>query len=508
MAADLELLSYLLLLLVLAISLLWFKCKRSAGTRQLHLPPAPWALPVIGHLHHLAGALPHHALRGLARRHGPLMLLRLGELEVLVASSPAAAREIMKTQDATFASRTVTSMLQLAYRGAEGVVFAPYGDGWRQLRKICTQELLSAGRVQSFRAVREEELGGLLCAVADAASSFSPVNLDERLSAYVAESTVRAIIGSQFRQRETYLQMLQDSLKIVPGMTLPDLFPSSRLVLLLSSVPRRMEYNRQRMNCLMDTIIQEHHQEAGRKDKDKDLLDVLLRLQKEAMGSSQSPLTTENINIVLMDLFGAGSETSATVLQWAMAELMRNPRVMRKVQDEVGRALAGHDKVTEATLPGLHYMRLVIKETLRLHPPSPLLLPRRCGGTRTQVLGFDVPEGAMVIVNAWMIGRDPAYWDDPDEFSPERFDQNGRDFKGVDFEFIPFGAGRRICPGMAFGLAHIHLALAAMVYHFDWKMPDGMEPKDLDMTESFGITTQRKSKLVLVPVPRVPVLAQ
>jgi cytochrome P450 len=203
-------------------------------------------------------------------------------------------------------------------------------------------------------------------------------------------------------------------------------------------------------------------------------------------------------------MFGAGSETSATTLQWAMAELMRNPRVMRKAQDEVRRALAGHDKVTEDKLSNLHYLPLVIKETLRLHPPAPLLLPRRCGSA-CRVLGFDIPEGTMVIVNAWAIGRDPAHWEAPDEFSPERFEENGRDFRGTDFEFIPFGAGRRMCPGVAFGMAHVELALAALLFHFDWELPGGAAAEELDMSEAFGVTTQLRSDLVVVAVPRVPV---
>jgi cytochrome P450 len=201
-------------------------------------------------------------------------------------------------------------------------------------------------------------------------------------------------------------------------------------------------------------------------------------------------------------MFGAGSETAATTLQWAMAELIRNPRVMRKAQDEVRRHFAGEGKVTEAGLAGLDYLRVVIKETLRMRPPAPLLLPRVCGGP-CQVLGFEVPEGAMVIVNAWAIGMDPAHWDAPEEFAPERFERNGRDFKGADFEFVPFGAGRRICPGMAFGLAHVEIALAALLFHFDWELPGGMAAEDLDMTEQFGVTTSLWSDLVVVAVPRV-----
>ncbi|CAD6247808.1 unnamed protein product [Miscanthus lutarioriparius] len=502
MAADLPL--YQLLAILLGIPLILFTTTRRPRAGALRLPPGPWALPVIGHLHHLAGALPHRALRDLARRHGPLMMLRLGELSVVVASSPDAAREILRTHDTAFASRPTGPMQELAYRGARGVIFAPYGEGWRQLRKICALELLSARRVQSFRPIREGEVGRLLRSVA--ASSSSPVNLSQGIAAYVADSTVRAIIGSRFKHRDAYLRMLQEGLKIVPGMTLPDLFPSSRLALLVSRVPGRIERHRRGMQRFIDTIITEHRENRAsakeEDDDDEDLLDVLLRLQKEV--DSRDPLTTENIKTVMLDMFGAGSETSATTLQWAMAELMRNPRVMRKAQDEVRRALADHGKVTEDRLTSLRYLPLVIKETLRLHPAAPLLLPRECGSP-CQVLGFDIPEGTMVIVNGWAIGRDPAHWDNPDEFVPERFDRGERDFKGTDFEFIPFGAGRRMCPGMAFGLAHIELALAALLFHFDWELPGGMAAERLDMTEAFGITTGLKTDLVLVAVPRVPV---
>nr|CAB3449117.1 unnamed protein product [Digitaria exilis] len=483
MAVDLPL--FLLLALLLAIPVTLFTARRSASRGNgaaVRFPPSPWALPVIGHLHHLAGgALPHRALRDLARRHGPLMALRLGELRAVVATSPAAAREIMKAHDAAFASRPLSPMMELGYHGADGIIFAPYGEGWRQLRKICALELLSARRVHSFRHVRADELRRLLLSVDAAAAVASPaVNLGELVAAYVADATVRAIIGSRFRERDEYLRLLQEGLKIMPGMTLPDLFPSSRLARIVSSVPGRLKNHGRRMREFIDTIIEEHQEsKISREDGDQeeDLLDVLLRLQKEV--DFQYPLTNDNIkNILLSEAQG---------------------------QDEVRRVLAGHNKVTDDMLANLHYLSLVVKETLRLHPPAPLLLPRKCGSPSCQVLGFDVQEETMVIVNAWAIARDPEHWERPDEFWPERFEQGGRDFKGSDFEFIPFGAGRRMCPGMAFGLAHIELALAALLFHFDWELPGGMEEEELDMTEAFGVTTQRQADLVLVPIPRIPV---
>ncbi|CAL5061131.1 unnamed protein product [Urochloa decumbens] len=501
--ADLPL-HLLLIPLLAAIPLLYLRrSTRVHGQGSaLRLPPSPWPLPVIGHIHHLAGgALPHRALRDLARRLGPLTLLRLGEIRVLVASSADAAREIMRTHDLAFATRPMSPMGKaLLGEGSYGIVFAPYGDGWRQLRRICTTELFSARRVRSFRAVREDEVRRLLRSVA-ASSPPSPVNLSEMLSAYVADAAVRAIIGSRFRDRETFLRLLERRVMVTPMSSLPDIFPSSRLAMLLSPAPRLMKREREKTMTFIDTIILDHQENRAAGVDEEDLLDVLLRVQRE--DKLDPPLTTENIKAVIIDIFAASSETSATTLQWIMAELVRNPRVMRKAQDEVRRVLAGQDIVTEDNLSDLRYLPLVIKEALRLHPPATLLLPRECRSP-CRVLGFDVPVGAMVLSNAWAIGRDPSYWDAPEEFMPERFEASEVDFRGTDFEFIPFGAGRRMCPGIGFGLANMDLALASLLYHFDWELPDGTEPGELDMTEATGITTRRLSHLRLIPTVRVP----
>jgi cytochrome P450 len=208
--------------------------------------------------------------------------------------------------------------------------------------------------------------------------------------------------------------------------------------------------------------------------------------------------------LYIQDLLGTGSETAATTLQWIMAELVRNPRAMQKAQDEVRHVLDGHDKVTYDDLGQLRYLHLVIKEALRLHPPAPLLFPRECRRA-CRVLGFDVAKGTMVLVNAWAISRDPEHWAMmPEEFVPERFEDSEVDFKGTDFEYTPFGAGRRMCPGMAFALVNVELVLASLLYHFDWELPPGIEPADVDMTEESGVTVRRLQDLVLRPIVRVP----
>ncbi|CAM0901874.1 unnamed protein product [Alopecurus aequalis] len=508
---------YLLLLPLLAIVSLLCLNRRRAAVR-LRLPPSPWALPVLGHLHHLVQDVPHRAMRDIARRHGPLVLLRLGGLPVVVASSAEAAREILVSHDVDFATRHKSRMVRHSIaRGDEGIIWAPYGDEWRQIRKICTVELLSARRVHSFRPVREEEAGRLLRAVAASRgtvvggarsskswSRHSVVNLSELLTAYAADSSVRAIIGSRFKDRDAYLEILQRGLKLFAGMSLRDLYPSSRLAMLVSRRPGQMRQHGKKVDAFMDAIIREHQENRAAAEEEEDLLDVLLRIQRD--GDLLIPLRTENVKRAVGDMFAGGSETAATTLQWTMTELVRNPRVMRKAQDEVRRTLVGQTKVTEASLEDLNYMRLVIKEALRLHPPAPLLLPRECRSDGCQVLGFDVPKGTRVLVNAWAISRDPAHWDAAEEFVPERFEGGGAfDFKGSDMEYTPFGAGRRMCPGMAFGLANMELALAGLLYHFDWEMHGGVDAKELDMTEEMGVTVRRRHDLLLVPVVRVPV---
>lgn len=193
-----------------------------------------------------------------------------------------------------------------------------------------------------------------------------------------------------------------------------------------------------------------------------------------------------------------------------MAELMRHPAALRKAQAEVRHVLARQNRVPEDALPKMHYLQLVIKETLRLHAAVPLLLPRECQEETRGVLGYDVPKGAMVLVNAWAIGRDSASWGpDAEEFRPERFEDGSVraevDFRGTNFEFVPFGAGRRICPGIALGLAVMELGLASLLFHFDWALPGGAVPEELDMTEGLGITARRKNDLWLQTTISIPV---
>uniref|UniRef100_A0A8R7R8U6 Premnaspirodiene oxygenase n=1 Tax=Triticum urartu TaxID=4572 RepID=A0A8R7R8U6_TRIUA len=360
---------YLLALLPLLYLIRLYRASFGPRNHGLRLPPGPWQLPVIGSLHHLFGALPHRALRDLSRRHGPLMLLKFGENPVIVASSAEAAKEIMKVHDSIFSTRPLSSSVKVMNELGRGIAFAPYSDHWRQMRKICFLELLSTKRISSFQPIREEEATRLIRSVSSASQLEVVVNLSKMLAMYVTDTTVHAIMGGRFKEQDTLLHYVDEAVRLVGGFSLPDLFPSSRLALALSSTLRKSRVFRESLMAFMDRVIGEHLERTSSDEQhQEDLIDVLLRIQGE--GNLQSPLTMDSIKAVIFDLFSGATETATTTLQWAMAELMRNLSVMSRAQAEVRAAFMGQMKVSEEGLGELRYLQCVIKETLRLHTPG------------------------------------------------------------------------------------------------------------------------------------------
>lgn len=200
------------------------------------------------------------------------------------------------------------------------------------------------------------------------------------------------------------------------------------------------------------------------------------------------------------DLFVAGTDTTSNTLEWAMAESLKNPEIMKKAKAELEEVIGKGKVLDEADIQRLPYLRCMVKETLRIHPPVPFLIPRRVDQD-VEVCGYTVPKNSQVFVNAWAIGRDPETWPNPLEFRPERFFDSEVDMKGRDFELIPFGAGRRICPGLPLAVRMVPVMLGSLLNSFNWKLEGGKGPKDLDMEEKFGITLQKALPLMAVPVP-------
>ncbi|KAL6205378.1 hypothetical protein ACLB2K_022638 [Fragaria x ananassa] len=469
-----------------------------------NLPPGPRELPFIGNIHQLAGSLPHRSLRNLANKYGPLMHLRLGEISTVVVSSAEFAREVMKTHDVTFATRPYLLAADIVNYNCTNIVFAKYGDYWRQLRKICTLEVLSPKRVQSYRPIREEEMLNLIKWIASKARS--PINLTEKIYSSTYTITTRAAFGKKSKYHEEFIDCVKEGIQLGGGFDLADVFPSYRLLHMITGLRPKLERLHKKTDRILENIIKElrdkETSKGGESETQEHLIDVLLKFHEDN-GSLEFTLTTDNIKAVMMDIFGAGSETSATAVDWAMSEMVKNPQIMKRAQDEVREVFNRLGHVSETGIKEMKYLNSIIKETLRLHPSAPLLIPRECRET-CEIGGYEIPVKTKVVVNGWAIGRDPKYWTEPERFYPDRFLDSSVDFRGTNFEFIPFGAGRRMCPGITYGLANVELPLAMLLYHFDWKRPDGKKHEDLDMTEAFGITVGRKENLCLVPIPYHP----
>ncbi|WCJ33057.1 cytochrome P450 family 71 subfamily B polypeptide 34 [Euphorbia peplus] len=487
------------LFFILLVLKLWSKLKNKNSN---NLPPGPKKLPVIGNIHQLIGFPPHQILRDLAMKYGSVMHLQLGETSNVIISSPDAAKQVMKTHDVVFAQRPFLLAASIITYNFTDIAFSPYTDYWRQLRKICTLELLSAKRVQSYRSIREEEVSNFIRTI----SSFSgkSFNFSRKLFSLTYGIAGRASFGKKCKDQEEFIPLAEEITEAAGGFGLADLFPSVKLLHVISGTRSKLMRLRKDADRIFENIINDHRSrkkelKEGMEREEENLLDVLLRLQDH--GNLEFPLTNDNIKAIILDIFIAGSETSSTTVEWAMSEMLKNPKTMQRAQEQVRRVYSKKESVDESELERLKYLQLVIKETLRLHPPAPLLLPRESRET-IEINGYEIPEKTKVIVNAWAIGRDPNHWHKPEKFKPERFVDHSIDFKGNNFEFIPFGAGRRMCPGMTFGIANVELPLAQLLYHFDWKLPDGMKPEELDMVEGFGATMRRKNDLHLIPIPR------
>lgn len=439
--------------------------------------------------------MPHQGLAKLSHKHGPLMHIKLGALSTIVVSSPDMAKEVMKTHDINFANRPYLLAADVITYGSKGMSFSPYGSYWRQMRKICTFELLTPKRVESFQSIRQEEVSNLVREIGS--SEGSSMNLSKMINSFSYGLTSRVAFGAKSKDQEAYIAVMKDVSKVVAGLSLADLYPI-KVLQVLTGLKSKVEKLHQEVDRILEKIVRDHR-DTSSETKEKtgeDLVDVLLRLQKQ--NNLEHPLSDNVIKATILDIFSAGSGTSAKTSEWAMSELIKNPRVMEKAQAEVRRVFGETGHVDESKLHELKYLKSVIKETLRLHIPVPLLLPRECS-ERCEINGYEIPAKSKVIVNGWAIGRDPNYWNDAEKFYPERFLDSSVDYKGADFEFIPFGAGRRMCPGSTFGIANVELLLANLVFHFDWKMPNGNKPEELDMSESFGLSVRRKHDLYLIP---------
>ncbi|WVZ13839.1 hypothetical protein V8G54_011405 [Vigna mungo] len=466
-------------------------------------PPSPPKLPIIGNLHQL-GTLAHRTLHSFAQTYGPLMLLHFGKVPVLVVSTAEAAREVMKTHDLVFCNRPHRKMFDIFLYDSRDVACTPYGTYWRQIRSICVLHLLSAKKVKSFGAVREEEISIMMDKIKQCCYSVTPVNLSDLFSTVTNNIVSRAALGSKYsgEKGSKFWEPMKEMMKMLGAPVIGDCIPWLDWVGRVNGMYGRAKRLAKQLDEFFDEVVDEHvsrrghdvHGDDNDDDEQNDLVDILLRIQKTNALGFQIDKTT--IKAIIQDMFVGGSETGSTSLGWIMTELLRHPSVMQKLKDEIRNVVSGRTRITEEDLSSMPYLKAVIKESFRLHPAAPLLLPRE-SMEDAKVMDYDIAAGTQIIVNAWAIARDPCYWEKPEEFEAERFLKSSIDVKGHNFEVIPFGAGRRGCPGMMFAMNMIELVIANLVHHFDWEVPSGVVgDQTLDMTESAGLTCGRKFPLI------------
>ncbi|KAH0690296.1 hypothetical protein KY289_017654 [Solanum tuberosum] len=491
---------YFVLVPLLVFIFVLHNCLFTTFNDNKKLPPSPRKLPIIGNLHQL-GLHPHRSLHKLSKKYGAVMLLHLGSMPVLVASSVDAARDILRTHDLVWSTRPKSSITDGLLYGSKGVAFSTYSEYWRQVRSVIVLHLLSNKRVQSFRDIRVEETSNMIENIRQGGdSSNSVIDMRDVLSCMTNNIISRVTIGRTYNEGESGIAvkgLLQELLALIGTFNIGEYIPWLIWLNKINGLDSRVKKVAKDLDAFLDSVIEERVIRNNKGEystgEAKDFVDVLLEIQNGK--ETGFPLQRDSLKAILLDIFAAGTDTTYTALEWIMTELLRHPRAMEKLQSEVRGLAQGKAEVTEDDLGYMQYLKAVIKETFRLHPPDPLLVPRE-STQDIKLLGYHIPAKTQVIIDAWTIGRDPLSWENPEDYLPERFLDSNIDLKGLNFELIPFGAGRRGCQGIAFAIVVIELALARLVHKFNFSLPE-----ELDMTEASGVTIRRKSPLLAVATP-------
>ncbi|KAK8965245.1 Cytochrome P450 93A2 [Platanthera guangdongensis] len=490
----------LLFLIPLILLLLLQYLFRLLHPRLLGSPPSPPRLPIIGHLH-LLTAVPHQSLYRLSLRLGPIFSLCLGSVPCIVASSAAAAREFLKVHDTSFSNRPITKAVSILTYGSSNFSFAPYGDFWRFTKRLYMLELFSNRTLDQFRPIRQDELRQLLEELHARAKEGAAVDVGAAMTRMTNNVTSRMAVSRRCSgtdgEAEEARRLVMETTELLGKFNLSDYVWFCKN-LDLQGYAKRLKDLHKRFDGLIERIMNDKEENRRRKKmenneevlKEKDLLDILMDISEDRCAE---------------DIFTGGTDNTSLTVQWAMAELINNPLSMEKAKAELFKVVGNGRVVDETDVPKLPYLKSIVMETLRLHPPTPLI-PRE-SHEDCKVDGFNIPAKTRLFINVWAIGRDPKHWPSSDKFMPERFLSDevdnggvGVDIRGQHFQLIPFGSGRRGCPALTAALLVVHSALAALIQCFEWKVAGGGD--EVDMNEAPGLTLQRATPLLCVPVVR------
>ncbi|KAI5400820.1 hypothetical protein KIW84_065615 [Lathyrus oleraceus] len=377
--------------------------------------------------------------------------------------------------------------------------FIPVSPLWKELRKICNTELFSHRTLDASQDLRRKKIQELLNDI----DQRSQVGEAIDVGTAVFKTTINLLSNTIFSvdliqthgEAGEFKDLVTDITKLVGTPNVADFFPVLKMID-PQGVKKRQAKNVKKLFDIFEDLVNQRlkMRESTCVDTNKDMLDSMLNISKE-----NEFMDNNMIQHLSHDLFVAGTDTTSSTLEWAMTELIHNPEAMLKAKKELEEMIGCGIPLEESNISNLPYLQAIIKETFRLHPPVPLLLPRKAE-RNVDIGGYTIPKDAQVLVNVWNIGRDPTIWVNPTLFSPERFLGSDIDVKGRNFELVPFGAGRRICPGLVLANRMLLLMLGSLANSFDWKLEGNMKPENMNMDDKFGITLQKDQPLRVVPV--------
>ncbi|MED6153195.1 hypothetical protein PIB30_099341 [Stylosanthes scabra] len=474
---------YLVLFLLWFISTFLIK-SLFTKSRSLKLPPGPpISLPLLGHAPYLRSLL-HQALYKLSLRYGPLIHVLIGSKHVVVASSAEMAKQILKTNEESFCNRPIMIASESLTYGAADYFFIPYGTYWRFLKKLCMTELLSGKTLDHFVGIRQDEVEAFLRNILEISKSGKAIEMRQELIRHTNNIISRMTMGKKSIRNDDEVARLRKVIRevgeLLGAFNLGDIIGFMRPLDVQGFGKKNWETHHQ-LDVMMEKVLKKH----------EDARHWYIMVSQL---------------IIAQDMFIAGTNGPASVLEWSLAELIRNPHALKKAREEIDSVVGKDRLVKESDIPNLHYLQAVVKETLRLHPPTPIFAReaiRSC-----QVEGYDIPQYSKIFINAWAIGRDPKHWDNALEYRPERFlqteEEPGKgkiDVRGQYYQLLPFGSGRRSCPGASLALLVIQGTLASLIQCFDWVVNDGKN-NEVDMSEEGRVTVFMAKPLKCKPVTR------
>ncbi|CAI0429135.1 unnamed protein product [Linum tenue] len=476
---------YLLLLPLFFLSLTYLALKSTNSGRRKLPPSPPWGLPIFGHSGFMKPPI-HRILHALAQRHGPIFSLRLGTRPAVVVSSAALAEECFTKNDVAFANRPRFTMAKHIHYNYTTMTHAPYGGHWRNLRRIGSLEIFSAHRLAASLPIRREEVRRLVAnlvrrtdggpAVVEMKSAFQELTFD---------TMMRMVAGKRFYSDDEEARGFREVIKEVVARA----GASNRAD--FGAVLRwidggKLERTARELAGRTDSFLQKLIEERRRNT----MIDHLLALQE----SEPENYSDQIIKGLVMVMLLAGTDTLSVTLEWALANLLNHPNILLKAREEIDKQIGQERLIDEPDISNLTYLQNIIVETLRLYPAGPLLVPH-ASSEDCVVGGYHVPRDTILLVNAWAIHRDPNLWDDPTSFIPERYENEGKE----SYKMIPFGLGRRSCPGV--GLAHrfMGLTLGILIQCFEWER---VSEEEVDMTEGKGATMPREKPLEAICTSR------